>query len=106
MAGSLVERIEDSVRKRRNETMELFRDIVLINSHSANPEGINRVGELAVSKMPSQLEHRIHSDEEGVNHHIFTSDSSGPGHVLLVGHLDTVFPIDSPFQYFEELPTL
>jgi len=82
--------------------MGLFREMVLINSHSANTAGINKVGDLAVSRMPELLNRRVHTDENGVNHHIFTGAAPGSGHVLLVGHLDTVFPVESPFNYFEE----
>jgi len=102
LSGPLVQGIRESVAKRRGEAMDFFREMVLINSHSANAPGINKVGDLAVSWMPDILKHRIHTDETGVNHHIFTSDEAASGHVLLVGHLDTVFPVDSPFQYFEE----
>jgi len=102
MSGPLVQRIRESVARRRGETMDLFREMVLINSHSANTPGINQVGELAVSRMPSRLKYRGHTDETGVKHHIFTGGAPGPGHILLVGHLDTVFPADSPFRYFEE----
>ena len=102
MSSSLVGRISTSVGEKRADILGLFREMVLINSHSANTAGVNEVGDLAVSRMPNKLKHRIHTDNNGVNHHVFTGGGAASGHVLLVGHLDTVFPVDSPFRYFEE----
>lgn len=87
----------------RGEIFSFLKSAVDVNSHSRNPAGINRVGQMVVDLMPHCLEHRVVVDEKGVNHHIFSNRSDNGSPVALVGHLDTVFPPDSPFQDFSDL---
>jgi glutamate carboxypeptidase len=87
---------------------ELFLEqIVNINSGTMNHEGVREVGRMF------DLEFRALGMEttwipmpEDVNRagHLFAETAGGQGAtVLLIGHLDTVFEIDSPFQTYEDL---
>ncbi len=70
-----------------------------INSSSTNPEGLARMME-AVSEPFAALADRVEEVElaGGVNGRLFRK---GTGGVLLVGHIDTVYPYDSDFQEVE-----
>jgi glutamate carboxypeptidase len=81
--------------------------IVNVNSGTMNHEGIRQIGrefdrefralgmETTWIKMPGDV------NRAG---HLFAETAGGQGAtVLLIGHLDTVFEIDSPFQTYEDL---
>ncbi|NOY86594.1 MAG: M20 family metallopeptidase [Deltaproteobacteria bacterium] len=96
-------RIAAATEDFREEIFSFLKSAVDINSHSSNPDGINRIGEMVVDLMPDSLGHRVVVDRNGVNHHLFSNCSENGSPVVLVGHLDTVFPPDSPFQKFSDL---
>ncbi len=81
--------------------------IVNVNSGTMNHEGVREIGRMF------DLEFRALGMETtwipmpgDVNRagHLFAETGSGAGAtVLLIGHLDTVYEIDSPFQRYEDL---
>ena len=84
--------------------IELLETLVNLNSGSLNPEGVKRVGDV----MRAQLEplgfkvEWVPMTEVGRAGHLIARHA-GTGHgkrVLLIGHMDTVFEPDSPFQKF------
>ena len=70
-----------------------------INSGSTNPDGLALMME-AVSEPFAALADRVEEVElpGETNGRLFRK---GEGGVLLVGHIDTAFPYDSPFQEVE-----
>ncbi len=84
--------------------LELLKDLVLIQSSTHNKPGVNRVCDAvvkAVEDLPFRLT-RFENENYG-DTLIFSSHSAGDsGNILLVGHLDTVFPEDTDFKFFRE----
>lgn len=99
---NLAVRIREAVDGRRSEIRDFLKELVEINTYSRNPEGLNRAGELVVSRMPGRVSHGQINDNKGINHHVFTNNDASGGPVVIVGHLDTVFPPDSRFADFTE----
>jgi glutamate carboxypeptidase len=88
-----------------------------INSHSYNPEGVNKVGDFFISKFKNSFKDKIEIEVVNLDHHKVINDkaeleqrelgkmifikkesSTAKHKVLLMGHLDTVFPRESSFQ--------
>lgn len=97
-------RIVEAVDARREEAITALEELVAINSGTMNPEGIRRVGAYFERELgalgfvtrwidqPSELER---------GGHLFAEVDGDRGkRVLMIGHLDTVFEPDSPFQHF------
>lgn len=90
---------------RREAAVELLEEIVNINSGTLNFDGVRRVGQ----RLRAEFD-RLGFDTRWLDgnafgragHLIATRAGAGP-RVLLIGHLDTVFEADSPFQRFERL---
>ncbi len=93
-----------SVDAEREWTIELLRKLVEVNSGSRNIPGVTKVGEM----MRAQLEplgfkvRWIPMEKTGrAGHIVATHKGNGRGkRLLLIGHLDTVFEPDSPFQHW------
>lgn len=96
----MVEFIEDG----RKEALEFLEAVVNINSGTMNLEGVRTVGRLFHKEMDAlgMTTRWIPMDEAARAGHLFaeTSGDQGPT-ILLIGHLDTVFELDSPFQTFQ-----
>ena len=97
-------RIVEAVDARSEEVITALEELVNINSGTMNPEGIRRVGAYFERQLgalgfvtrwidqPSELER---------GGHLFAEVDGDRGkRVLMIGHLDTVFEPDSPFQHF------
>ncbi len=96
-----------SVDAHVDESIDFLERVVNINSGTMNPEGVREVGEIFRQELdalgfetwwenyPPQIERagNLYAERKG---------SQGK-RVLLIGHLDTVFEVDSPFQRYEQL---
>ncbi len=94
-------KIQGRVAELKDESVELLETLVRVNSHSAHPEGINTVGRLVLDRLPGSLSAAFHTDSNGVHHHVLTGSCDVEEKILLIGHLDTVFPDrgeDEPFD--------
>ncbi len=86
------------------EAIEFLKTVVNINSGTMNHEGVKKVGEVFVKAFEDIGFTTSWKDMSQVNRagHLFAETSGNKGKkVLLIGHLDTVFEADSPFQKFE-----
>ena len=100
-------RIADAVEERSPEAEAFLQRIVDLNSGTMNPVGVRDVGRIfdeelvALGFATRWIEM---PPEMGRAGHLFAEIDGGSGErVLLIGHLDTVYESDSPFQAFELL---
>ncbi len=88
-----------------NDALSLLERAVNINSGTDNLAGVRKVGELFKAEFDALGFKTTWVDGTPfgrAGHLIATHPGNGPK-ILLIGHLDTVFPADSPFQKFERL---
>jgi glutamate carboxypeptidase len=83
----------------------LLEQVVNINSGTMNLAGVRRVGEVFAAEFKALGFRTTWVDGakfKRAGHLVAERDGKGP-RVLLIGHLDTVFENDSPFQKFERV---
>jgi len=108
-AGDMLRDIESSLAAeaaaRREASVELLEEIVNINSGTMNLAGVRQVGQrLRTEFEPLGFDTRwLDGRAFGRAGHLIASRAGAGPRVLLIGHLDTVFEADSPFQRFERL---
>lgn len=89
-----------------DEAIELLIEVVNINSGTQNFAGVEEVGRLFRERFDAlglETEWIDGSSWNRSGHLVarnYSAANTGP-HLLLIGHLDTVFQIDSPFQEYE-----
>ncbi len=95
-------RIVEIIESQEEEAIRFLERVVDINSGTLNAEGVREVGEIyrdafAAIGFDSRLIEQPEELQRGP--HLFAErDGSQGKRVLLIGHLDTVFEPDSPFQ--------
>ena len=89
------------------ESIAFLEKVVNINSGTLNLEGVREVGEvfdLAFKEIGFQTEWISMPEEMNRAGHLFAKIEGDKGKkLLLIGHLDTVFEENSPFQNFERI---
>jgi glutamate carboxypeptidase len=98
---TIVERVDAN----NDEALALLERIVNINSGSMNFEGVREVGSVFLAELDAlgfETNWVDGTPFQRSGHVVATRTGSGP-HLLLIGHLDTVFEADSPFQRWEEI---
>jgi glutamate carboxypeptidase len=94
-----------SIDARAENAISLLERIVNINSGTMNFEGVREVGRVLAAELEGigfEVELTDGSAFDRAGHLIarnMPADATGP-HLLLIGHLDTVFEPGSPFQTF------
>jgi len=99
----------------RLEMFGLLEELVCIQSGSKNKEGIDRVGRRIAFEMESMgFSCEFKKETKYGNHLIARSPGSGAGsgeeaggntdkkQILITGHMDTVFPVDTAFKFYKE----
>jgi len=84
------------------EMIHLLEKVVRINSHTGNKTGVDAVGRIFVDELASlglSIE-RLPQTNYGDLLIASTPSISDSDNILLCGHMDTVFPADSPFNWF------
>jgi glutamate carboxypeptidase len=100
-------KIASWIDARRAEAVDLLRRQVEVNSGTLNPQGVEKVGEILAAELRA-IGFRTWwvpgVTGSGRGPHLFAEREGTRGRrVLLIGHLDTVFELDSPFQRWEPL---
>jgi len=88
-----------------SEALALLERVVNINSGTDNLAGVRQVGALFKAEFDALGFKTTWIDGAAfgrAGHLVATHSGPGPK-ILLIGHLDTVFPADSPFQKFERV---
>src|SRR5215470_10301429 len=100
-------RIVASVDKHAPASLELLERAVNINSGTMNTAGVRQVGDLFRPQFEALgfTTKWVEGAPWGRAGHLIArrEKSGGRPKVLLIGHLDTVFEKDSPFQRFQRL---
>lgn len=97
------ERIVAWVDAHVDDAVDLLERTVNINSGTMNFEGVRRVGDVYREELDALgfATRWIDMSETDRAGHLFATLRGGDGpRILLIGHLDTVFEEDSPFQRF------
>jgi glutamate carboxypeptidase len=98
-------RIVQAVDARTRQAEALLERVVNINSGTMNPAGVRTVGEVYRAELDALGFSTRLIDMSAVQRgpHLFAERAGQGPRVLLIGHLDTVFEEDSPFQRFTRL---
>jgi len=98
------QQIDTYLNNQKENQLLLLEKLVNINSGTENIKGVQKVGAILQSEF-QQLGFKTQWFEEPQSMHkaaTLVAEHKGPGKkILLIGHLDTVFPENSPFQKFE-----
>lgn len=92
-----------AVEANQAEAVALLRETVEINSGTLNAAGQREVHDVLAPRFEAlgfDVEYAPGAPERG-GHLVARRDGSRGRHLLLIGHLDTVFEEDSPFQSWE-----
>lgn len=93
-----------SVKENKEESIDFLEKVVNINSGTLNKIGVKKVGyefKLAFDKIGFKTKWIDMPDEMNRAGHMFAFKNGSKGKkLLLIGHLDTVFEENSPFQTF------
>ena len=104
--SDLEEEILERIDANHQDALEFLEANVNINSGTMNFDGVRRVGEnymQAYSDLGFDTEW-VNQDHVNRAGHFFAEQMGESGKkILLIGHLDTVFEEDSPFQTYEVL---
>ncbi|MEX2498948.1 MAG: M20/M25/M40 family metallo-hydrolase [Wenzhouxiangellaceae bacterium] len=95
----------EAIDARQAEALDLLERAVNINSGSFNLDGVREVGALfdaAFREAGLDTQWLDGSEFDRAGHLVARHGDRGP-HFVMIGHLDTVFEPDSPFQRFERL---
>ena len=100
-------KILKTVEANNAEALQFLEEVVNINSGTLNLEGVEQVGRVFGEAFEAiGFESRWIPLPEEMNRagHLFAETKGTKGKkLLLIGHLDTVFEKDSPFQTFEQI---
>jgi glutamate carboxypeptidase len=105
-AGSPVERaIVSAIDAHNAEALALLERVVTINSGTQNLAGVREVGAIFRAELDAlgfKTSWIDGASWQRAGHLVADHPGAGP-RILLIGHLDTVFEPDSPFQKFEPI---
>ena len=109
MTTPLTEKIEDYLTDNLPHYLEMLRQMVAINSFTANPEGVDELGRLTAATFAPLgfAAEQIPADNPAYGRHLVLTRNGKSGRTIgLVSHLDTVFPpeeeIRNDFHWREE----
>ena len=98
------QQIVQYVDAHNEDAIALLERIVNINSGTMNPEGVQAVGRVLRAEFDALgfATRWISLPETDRGGHLFAEIKGGQGKtILMIGHLDTVFEMDSPFQSWD-----
>ncbi|WP_456384684.1 M20 family metallopeptidase [Desulfolithobacter sp.] len=92
------------LEQREQYLFSLLRDLVLISSHTGDKPGVDRVGSVIRKQLEGLgLELQTVPVREFGDHLVFrTRASHNQPYILVTGHMDTVFPEESGFNWYRE----
>lgn len=105
MSSSMIVKFKDFLDKNKQDQFRFLQELVLLSSYSNNKIDVDKVGGVItheLASLPMSLE-TVEQVRTG-NHLVFRSPAckEHEGSILLVGHMDTVFPSESEFNWYRE----
>ncbi|MBU1696884.1 MAG: M20 family metallopeptidase [Proteobacteria bacterium] len=102
---NIQQQISTFLKERKTDMLTLLNELVCIQSGTKNKSGVDRVGQVILREMKAlgfTCEQK--KDSDFGNHIIARSPGfdSGKKQVLITGHMDTVFPHDTGFNFFKQ----
>lgn len=100
------EKISNFLAEEERRLFKLLEAMVLQPSSSRCKKGVDAVGAILIESLRSSgMLLEIAPESEVGDHLIFRSPACRDGRpsILLFGHMDTVFPVDSPFNWYKEI---
>jgi glutamate carboxypeptidase len=98
MNSQLQNDIKNYVQNHAQEQLDFVTDLCNLNSYTTNKDGTDCVATILLDCLGGIFSsHEITDQTHTGNHHILRNCKKGP-YIMLVGHLDTVFPPDHKFQ--------
>ncbi len=99
------EALRQAIQEREQEMFVLLRELVLMQSGTANKKGVDQVGRRlgeALEGLPFTRQRFV--EQEYGDHLLLTTRlvEEGRQGILLCGHMDTVFPADTDFNWYRE----
>lgn len=96
-------KIVSSVDAHHKEALKLLEEVVNINSGSMNFDGVKKVGMIFKAKLDALgfTTQWVDGKSWGRSGHLVAEHKGKGKTLLLIGHLDTVFELASPFQQFK-----
>ena len=101
--SKIEKKVATAVDAHRTEALKLLEEVVNINSGSMNFEGVYKVGQVFKAKFDALgFQTRwVDGKPFGRAGHLIAEHKGKGKTLLLIGHLDTVFELSSPFQQFK-----
>lgn len=99
-------KLTDWVDTHNEEALTLLKELININSGTMNFKGVRAVADALMPKFEALGMETQFTDGSGFNRagHLVAKIEGGKGpKILMIGHLDTVFEPDSPFQTWERI---
>lgn len=94
------------IDQNNHEALELLKQTININSGTMNFEGVRQVADVLMPKFEALGMETRFLDGSAFNRagHLVAKIEGGKGpKIMMIGHLDTVFEPDSPFQQWEQV---
>lgn len=101
--------IQSYITENRQGLFDLLEELVLIQSYSRNKSGVDRVGKRIQKEMAGMGFSCEFKRQETLGDHLIarsTGCSTGKKQILITGHMDTVFPEDTRFNWYKENDTM
>ena len=111
MADDIIPRLKDCLSRRLPDALYWLERMVRVNSFSAHPAGVNQVGALTAAcfvDLGFRAETVPSSDATYGAHLFLCRNETAPRKILLVTHLDTVFPAEEEERnhfHWQEAPS-
>lgn len=102
---TLINEILHLLESREGEMFSLLKELVLIQSGSYHKAGVDAVAEKIREILEDgSISVRIIEQKKHGNHLVVTTPPASKGEkgLLIVGHMDTVFPENTPFRWYRE----
>jgi len=100
--------ITEFIKNHKQDLFTLLEELVLIQSYSRNKTGVDRVGQRIAREMTQMGFFCEFTRQTELGNNLIarsparTQNDSTKNQILITGHMDTVFPEDSSFNWYKE----